>query len=170
MQVFRTIAHATAAAGLALIGSAASAQQQGAPQPKPVTRAAVSSQLDSAFAAADTNHDGSLSAAEIQALEAKELQQVQATIRARLQAQFKELDTNKDGQLSQAEFLAAAPPASALVPGVEKMIATLDKNKDGKLSPDEFRAPQLSIFDKLDTNHDGTLSPTERAAGQAKPK
>ena len=125
-----------------------------------ITRAAVVANRDAVFKKIDTNGDGSISAAELANAEA-------AIGRARLDAEFTRLDTNKDGQLSKAEFLAAAPPASALMQASAKTVAALDKNHDGKVTPDEFRAPQLAGFDKLDTNHDGTLSPTERQAAQA---
>jgi EF-hand domain pair/EF hand len=151
------------AAAVAL-GSPAYAQQQA---PKPVTRAAVAGQLDGAFAAADANHDGSLSVAEIQALEDKELQQVQANLRARAQAQFKTLDTNKDGQLSLQEFSAATPSVKANETGAQ-LLQKLDANHDGKVSAAEFRTPRLGQFDKVDLNHDGTVTPDEerRARGQ----
>lgn len=151
---------------LALPSHAAAAQQAPA-QPKPVTRAAVVAKLDSAFGAADTNHDGFLSVAEVQALENSELQKLQAALRARAEAQFKALDTNKDGQLSFQEFLAATPsvkPNDTAAGIVQK----LDTNHDGKISAAEFRAQRLAQFDKVDLNHDGIVTPEEerRAASQ----
>ncbi|MFL6783113.1 MAG: EF-hand domain-containing protein [Sphingomicrobium sp.] len=134
------------------------------PAPQPVTRAAVSKGRDDAFKQIDTNGDGTINATELAAAQAN-------LDRRRMDAEFTKFDTNKDGQLSKAEFLAAAPPAAALVAGTSRTISALDKNKDGKLTADEFRAPQLAVFDKFDTNHDGTLSATERqAANAARPK
>jgi len=151
----------------AAIGSAAGAQQQGAAQPHPVTRATVAGQLDSAFAAADTNHDGSLNTAEIQGYENKEVQRIEAALRARLQAQFKILDTNKDGQLSWAEFSAQLSGIKAKETPAD-VLRKLDTNHDGKVSAAEFRAPRLAQFDKVDLNHDGTVTPDEelRANGR----
>ena len=103
--MLRSLTFLIAAPALAVASAAAGQSAPG----KPVSRASVSSQLDNAFAAADTNHDGALSTAELQALETRELQRVQTALRARMQAQFKALDTNKDGQLSAQEFSAAAP-------------------------------------------------------------
>lgn len=145
--------------------AAPSLAQQRAPQA--VTRAAVASKLDNAFAAADTNHDGSLSAAEVQALEDKELQQVQANLRARALAQFKALDTNKDGQLSLQEFSASIPTVKANETGAQ-LLQKLDANHDGKVTAAEFRAPRLQQFDRVDLNHDGIVTPEEerRASGQ----
>ena len=147
-----------------MFGAPAAAQQQ--QTPKPVTRATVAAQMDSAFAAADANHDGSLNGAEVHGFIDKEVQQLEANLRARLQSQFKQLDTNKDGQLSWAEF-------AAQLKGVHpnetpaQIIAKLDTNHDGKVSAAEFRAQRLSQFDKVDLNHDGTVTPEEerRAAG-----
>jgi hypothetical protein len=148
------------------LASPASAQQ-GSTQPKPVTRAAVAAKLDSAFAAADTNHDGFLSVAEVQALENSELQKVQAALRARAEAQFKALDTNKDGQLSFQEFAAATPNVKA-TDTPASLVQKLDTNHDGKISMAEFRAQRLAQFDKADLNHDGIVTPDEerRAAAQ----
>jgi Ca2+-binding EF-hand superfamily protein len=99
-------------------------------------------------------------------LEAKELQQVQATIRARLQAQFKALDTNKDGQLSLQEFYAAAPSVRTNETPAD-ILQKLDANHDGKLSAAEFKAPRLQQFDRVDLNHDGTVTPDEERRANA---
>jgi Ca2+-binding EF-hand superfamily protein len=156
MQMLKILAPALALAALATGGSAGAQAQQ----PHPVTRAQVASQLDGAFSAADTNHDGFLSAAEMQGFINKEVEQLEASVRAQLQAQFKELDTNKDGQLSWAEFSAQLKGVHANETPAEIM-AKLDTNHDGKLSPAEFRAQRLAQFDKVDLNHDGTVTPDE---------
>jgi len=120
------------------------------------------------FDKVDTNHDGNLSAAEIDAAQAHAQVQAGANIAQRMTQEFNKLDTDKNGQLSLAEFRAAAP---AVRPPSTKASATamqrLDTNKDGKISIEEYRAPILASFDKFDTNHDGTLSATERQAAQA---
>ena len=131
--------------------------------PKPVTRAQATAQLDAAFSAADKNHDGSLSLAEMQALQASELQTVQNALRARVQAQFKALDTNKDGQLSLAEFSAMTPNVK-VNETPQQVLQKLDSNHDGKVSAAEFRAPRLAVFDRADTNHDGVITPAEAQA------
>lgn len=149
------------------VPSSVAAQQMAATEAKPVTRAAVAAQLDSAFAAADTDHDGFLSVSEVQALENRELQKVQAALRARAEAQFKALDTNKDGQLSLQEFLAGTPNVKANDTAAG-LVQKLDTNHDGKISAAEFRAQRLAQFDKVDLNHDGVVTPDEerRARGQ----
>ena len=147
-------------AALIALGLAAAAQ------PAP-TRAVLLRNLDTGFKAIDTNGDGSLSSAELQAAEGKVQQQRLAQVRARFESDFTKLDTNKDGQLSKAEFMAAAPTAPRTAPNGAAILAQLDKNKDSKVSADEYRAPQLAIFDRVDSNKDGTVSAAERQAAQA---
>ena len=145
------------------LGSASAAQQAA---PSAVTRAQFVAKADAGFKEMDTNHDGSLSTTELQAVQTKELQQQRAALQAKLQAEFKQLDTNKDGQLSPQEFAAAG--ANLRPTGTPaQVLANLDTNKDGKVSADEFRAPRVRIFDAVDANHDGTASVEEqRAAAQ----
>jgi hypothetical protein len=155
---------AAAAATLAFAPPAA-AQQQAAP--KPVTRAAVSATMDATFTAADTNHDGSLSVAEIDTVENKELQQLLVQFRAKLRGDFDHLDTNKDGQLNFQEFAATV---SNVKPNEtpQQIVQRLDTNHDGKVSAAEFKGPRLSAFDKVDTNHDGIVTPAEIQAATPK--
>jgi Ca2+-binding EF-hand superfamily protein len=164
------VAVGTAGPALASAVAAQTAQKPAtAPKPAaaPPNRAALVNTLNSNFKTIDSNGDGTLSAAELQAAEGKVQQQRVAAIRGRFDADFTKLDTNKDGQLSKAEFMAAAPTGSSSPPNGAAIVSQLDKNKDGKVSADEYRAPVLGKFDQLDTNHDGTLSDTERKAAQA---
>ena len=139
-----------------------------AAQTQAITRVAVANALQANFKSIDTNGDGTLSSAELQAAEAKGIQSRVAAVRGRVEAEFTKLDTNKDGQLSKAEFMAAAPTGASSAPNGAALVAQLDKNKDGKVSVDEFRAPRLAAFDSIDTNKDGTISAAERAAAQAR--
>jgi Ca2+-binding EF-hand superfamily protein len=154
----------------AIVATAASASAAGAAPAKPAqsaqipTRAALTSNIDQSFKAADTNGDGVLSVQEVSATEAKVLKQRVEVARQRMEQEFTKLDTNKDGQLSKAEFMAAAPQGPATKPTGADVLAQLDKNKDGKITLDEYRAPMLARFDAADTNHDGTLSTAERQA------
>jgi Ca2+-binding EF-hand superfamily protein len=171
-------------AAVVALGAAAPALATAAAQPaagKPAPKAAQAAQaapnratlqknLDANFKAIDTNGDGTLSAAELQAAEGKVQQQRLGAVRGKVEAEFNKLDTNKDGQLSKAEFMAVAPNKAASPPNGANLLAQLDKNKDGKVTPDEYRAPILSRFDKLDTNHDGTISAAERQTAQASAK
>jgi hypothetical protein len=144
-------------AAAALAATPANAQQ---PAPKPISRAAISSTLDSAFAAADANHDGSLTVAEIGAVQNRELQQLITQVRAQLQVTFRQLDTNKDGQLSLQEFSASANSAKINMSAAQ-VLQKLDANHDGKVSAAEYKAPRLAVFDRADLNHDGTVTADE---------
>lgn len=129
---------------------------------QPVTKAALSSQLDASFKRLDSNSDKSLTTAEIDAAQKRQLAEAQNTIAKRLEGEFAKLDGNKDGQLSLAEFKAAAPTPKVASPA--ELLGQLDKNKDGKVTQDEFRSVPLSNFDRIDTNKDGTISDAEKSA------
>ena len=153
------------------VSPVAAAAQSSTPRPgaaaasQPVTRSALSSQLDASFGNLDTNKDKSLNKAEIEAAQARNVAQAQAGIAKRLEAEFAKLDGNKDGQLSLAEFKGAAP--SPRVPPVDELMKQLDRNSDGKVSQDEYRALPLGNFDRIDTNKDGSISAQEQSAAKA---
>ena len=157
-----------AAPALAL-GTPGGAQTAAPPAaaPKPVARADFVKKIDGQFNAIDTDHDGALSKAELEAAEQKTLEQLNAVRQQRVEAQFKQLDTNKDGVLSVQEFGAAAPTLK-INETPEQLAQRLDTNKDGKVTADEFRAPQLASFAKVDADHDGVVTPAEAAAAQKK--
>jgi Ca2+-binding EF-hand superfamily protein len=164
-------------AALVLLGAApvfaatAAAQPASKPAPNQIpTRASLINSMQGNFKSIDTNGDGTLNSAELQAAEGKVMQQRLAALRNRVAGEFTKLDTNKDGQLSKAEFMAAAPSAPKDAPNGAKLLSELDKNKDGKVSVDEYRAPMLARFDSIDGNHDGTLSAAERQAAQNRAK
>jgi Ca2+-binding EF-hand superfamily protein len=148
------------------IAPATAAQQQTANAPKPVTRAQFVASMDAAFAKIDANHDGSISASEMDAEQNRERQQVQAALRGQAEAKFRALDTNKDGQLSLPEFLAIVPQVNAKETAAQ-VVQQLDANHDGKVGAAEFRAPKLQAFDKADLNHDGTVTPDEERRSKA---
>ena len=162
MRKYLLLLAAAAVPGAAI---AQSASQPAAGAAQPITRAAVTADLSSAFKAVDTNNDNSLSQAEIAAAETKVIQARLAEIRTRMEAEFTRADTNKDGQLSKAEFLAVGPKASATGPTGAEVLNALDKNSDKKVTLTEFSASRLAAFDSLDANKDGTLTPAEERAG-----
>jgi len=148
----------------AAFAMSSSVSAQNAPQA--ISRAAFNAKLDENFKAVDANHDGFLSASELQAAQARDLQNAQAQARAAMQTRFNQLDTNKDGKLSFDEFAAIAtvrPNATAT-----QILQQLDTNHDGKVSAEEFRAPRVAAFNKADANHDGTVTPAEAQAAQGK--
>ncbi len=146
--------------------SAAGAQAP-AKAPKQVTKAEFQQNVDSRFAAVDTNKDGLLTREEIAAAQAKALEQARAVESRRLEAKFKKLDTNKDNQLSLAEF-KASEPAIRTSETADQMLAQLDTNKDGKINAAEYRAKPMANFAKADANHDGILTAQEIAATRRK--
>jgi Ca2+-binding EF-hand superfamily protein len=155
------------AAAVTLLVLGSSALGQTAPAPKPIARADYQKNIDTKFNAADTNHDGIISKAELVALQKRDLQQAQALIQRQLEAKFKQLDTNKDGQLSLQEFMAVAPPLrTAQTP--DQLLGQLDSNHDGKISAEEFRAPEMAKFNRIDANHDGIVTPAEIQAANNK--
>ncbi|WP_024303630.1 EF-hand domain-containing protein [Pseudogulbenkiania sp. MAI-1] len=108
------------------------------------------------FAQADTNGDGLLSKAEVQAA------------LPRLADDFDKIDANHDGQLSRDELYgfmrAHFPRRHGMRHHFQQCFAQADKNGDGQLSLEEARAgmPRLADdFAKLDLNHDGQLSRDE---------
>src|SRR5437764_4729905 len=147
----------------AAIAMSSSVTAQNAPQS--LTRAALTAKLDENFKAVDTNHDGFLSASELQAAQGRDLQKAQAQARAQLQVRFNQLDTNKDGKLTFDEFAAIGTVKANATPA--QILQQLDTNHDGKVSADEFRAPRVAAFNKADLNHDGTVTAAEAQSAQA---
>ncbi|MGR3290048.1 MAG: EF-hand domain-containing protein [Paracoccaceae bacterium] len=130
----------SAAASAMLITTAANALGQGRNGP---------GQDRPSFAELDTNGDGSISVAEMQA---------QANER------FNAMDSNGDGVISAEESAAAA--ATKAGERAEMMFARMlewrDSDGDGALSQSEIggnRAEQM--FSRLDTDNDGTISAEE---------
>jgi Ca2+-binding EF-hand superfamily protein len=145
------------AAAMALASAAVAQNQNG---PKPMTRADYVRNVDTQFNAADTNHDGSISRAELVAQQQRDLERAKSTVTKDWTSKFNQLDTNHDGKLSLAEFLAGAPGLKA-AQTPEQMLSIFDANHDGKISADEFRNVRMGAFNKVDTNHDGIITPQE---------
>lgn len=145
----------------ALLAAPVFAQPRRAPAgPPPLPRETFLSNMNADFAAMDTNHDGKLTRAEIEAWQQRQAEQ---QIMARNRALFQALDTNHDGMLSPEEFskFHENPPP----PNATPMLQHFDTNRDGVISIIEFRAGTLANFDKLDTNHDGVVDANEMRAG-----
>ncbi|WP_174286728.1 EF-hand domain-containing protein [Sphingomonas bacterium] len=118
----------TLAAALAGIAVPAAAQD---------TRASAAAKYDLEFAATDTNHDGVLTRAE-----------VQARI-GRMQASGNRIDPVHAKRLADLWFDHA------------------DANKDGKVTRAEGQTLLAKTFDLYDRNHDGKIDADERAAAGA---
>ncbi len=112
----------------------AGAQGGSGAQPRPV------------LLALDTDHDGTISAAEI----------------AAAPASLAKLDTNGDGQLTSLEFLPRQVDAAAVDPdALVKRLMAFDRNGDGVLTAEELPERLQGMMTRADANHDGKLSPDE---------
>lgn len=132
------------------------------------TRADVLKNSQATFSELDTNKDGSLNKAEVDAAQARNQERAKTQMAQRVEQEFARLDTDKNGQLSRVEFRGAAPAVRANPGAGAAVIQRLDANKDGKISAEEFSAPLLAGFDRVDTNKDGTISEAERKAASAR--
>jgi hypothetical protein len=109
-------------------------------QGMPDTRAEVQAGAKARFDASDSNKDGFLDQAELDAARTKQLAAMAAAGRA-------------------------PPPGRTPPPGGRKgMLERADSNKDGKLSLAEYSAMPLAMFDRFDTNKDGKMSQDEKDA------
>lgn len=145
------------AAAAALVAIAPSALAQVAPaQPgagKVQTRAEVAARVQAHFARLDSNRDGAITQAEVQALHAKRAERMakraERALRRDPGQRFARLDANQDGQVTRAEFdariaarmqrgsAAGKAPANRASAG-ERLFARLDTNRDGAISRAEF--------------------------------
>ena len=146
----------------------AAVQATAAAPSAPPKRTEVIQNRDAQFREVDTNKDGALNKAEIDAAQARAQQRATAAIAQQVAQEFTRLDTDKNGQLSQAEFRAAARPVKVDPNASAEALKNYDTNKDGKISAEEFRRPILAGFDRVDTNKDGTISEAERKAAAAR--
>lgn len=109
-------------------------------------------------APADTNKDGSLDFAEMQA------RRSDITIE-----QFNAMDKDHNGQLSRDEMRAVA--RERMQARADERFKKLDTNGDGGLSQQELSAAREQAaserFKKLDINGDGKLTEDEMQAGRA---
>lgn len=124
------------------------------------------------FAEIDANHDGFVTAAEMDAYQA---QRKDAAIRFSSTSQADEGASRDpgsgaaraDGSVSPNEVANARGSASAERDSAGK-IRLSDRDGDGRLSAAEFEARAAERFRRLDTDRDGTLSRSECAAGSTR--
>ena len=116
------------------------------------------------FEEIDTNSDGFITTAELEAKQA---------------ARFAERDANNDGFLTADELkagFAARAEASdrefneeRATKRIERMVRAMDVDNDGKVSAEEANTRDVSkFFERLDTDGDGKISVAEMEAGKAK--
>jgi Ca2+-binding EF-hand superfamily protein len=149
------------------LASAATTAMSQAPAPRPagpqpVSRAVFVARVDNAFAALDTNKDGNVDRAEMEAAENKAIAARRAQMVQQRQAAFRQLDKDGNGSLTLQEF--AAPVASQPLPKADATarFTRFDTNNDGTIDAAENRAPAVARFNRLDTNKDDILSTEEQ--------
>ena len=96
----------------------------------------------------DTNHDGKVTQAEIEAFEA---------------ARAAEIDANHDGKITADELQAFHEKERAKREAA--MLARMDTNGDGVVSVQEYEAAQTWRLARLDRNGDGTIDEQDLRAG-----
>jgi len=167
------------AAAIAQVAPGPTAAQ--APAAKVHTRAEVQSKIAQHFAKLDTNRDGALTKAEVEA--ARTTLRAQRTERRddRRENAFARLDANRDGAISRTEWDAAGAKREqraasrdgdgrrfkgARMQGMGsfggRMFDMADANRDGRVTLQEAQAGALRHFDMADANRDGQITPEER--------
>lgn len=160
----------SALAALAVLASPASAQSKPASakavptvpaKNKGISREDYLKNADQEFKNIDSNGDGLVDDAEI---EAAGQSVVQARLIAQNKALFERLDTDRNGMLSPAEFAVLAGRKMKI--DARPMLKKFDTNNDGRISALEFKTGKVTKFNELDLDHNGTLSPDEIQASR----
>jgi Ca2+-binding EF-hand superfamily protein len=154
-------------------------------------RADVAAHVQKMFARLDTNKDGFITKAEVDALQAQHADKIEKRTEHFDPAKiFDRLDANHDGKVTRAEAEAAhservaakdGQPAVAHATGAGHLFDRADANKDGVITRAEFDAAGAQMkahmekagmhhafaggmFDTADTNKDGKISLAEAQA------
>lgn len=166
--------------------------QDGGPTP-PKNRAEVQARIADHFKKADSNGDGFVTKAEVDA-QRDAMRAKFAEKRAERRGEhFAALDKDKNGALSKDEYMAPRPEMrdGKRGPGRDgpggrhgrggwnkhgggfggfamggRWFDAADANKDGKVSLAEAQTAGLARFDSADTNRDGVISPEEHKAAR----
>jgi Ca2+-binding EF-hand superfamily protein len=187
------------AAAIAILGAGASFAGTAKPQaparttqPRAAdaaTRAEINTRVTKTFAILDTNHDGSISKEELNAIEAQRTQKFEQRAQHFDPSKiFARLDTNHDGKVTTAEADAArsqqstakgGQPPQAHAAAFKGLFARADANKDGVITRAEFDTLGQQIktqmehaavtrggmaqrmFERSDANKDGRVSLAE---------
>ena len=154
-----------------------------APAAKVHTRAEVQNHVAQMFARLDTNRDGYLTQAEVDAARGQFAEKRRERTAERGGAAFDRLDANKDGQVSRQEWDSGRQAREQRMAGAGqmhgmhragmgfggRMFGMADANKDGRVSLAEAQAAALQHFDRVDLNHDGKITPDERRQVHRRP-
>lgn len=189
------------AGAAALVAIAPAIAQTAPPAPQPLlqrapmavhTRAEVGTHVQALFARLDTNRDGYITKAEVEARRGERRERIVERIQRRggmagpaadRAGMFDRMDTNRDGSISRAEFEAAPvrherriviagdrPAGARNMRGMRmglghfggQMFDLADANRDGRVSLQEATASAYRHFDMADANRDGQLTREER--------
>ena len=152
---------------------------------QPMTRAGIAQMVQQHFAMLDTNKDGFLTKAEMDAGKTAMRARMVERKADRGDKMFDRMDSNHDGSVTRQEFDAAHQAMAAKMGqhggmGMRRMgmmhaggmggrmFEMADADKDGRVSLQEATNAALAHFDSADANHDGTVTRDEmRAAHQA---
>ncbi|MGC6330485.1 EF-hand domain-containing protein [Rhizorhabdus sp. FW153] len=177
---------ATALVSMLVAGVAVAAPGRDGPPPPPKTRAEAQTRVTEMFKRLDTNGDGFVTKAEMDASRAKMREAFAERRDERRGEKFAKLDKDGSGSVSKDEFLAPPPPpppgegdgprgrhkgmkrhhGGMMMGGGGFWFDRADANKDGKVSLAEAQSSALAMFDKVDSNRDGTISPDEQRAAR----
>jgi Ca2+-binding EF-hand superfamily protein len=163
----KTVTHRLLLTAFLATGAASAlAQNTTAPAqaPQPVSRTTYMQKVDSSFVTVDSNKDGFMDRAEIEAAETKALSGRKAVMLRDREGAFRKMDANKDGSLTLQEYNAALAAVQLRKADATPVLNRLDTNKDGKVSLAENRVPSMAQFDRADANKDGTLTAAELKA------
>jgi hypothetical protein len=140
----------------ALLGAPAVLHAQAQPAaPQSLSKTQYLANVQGEFGELDTNKDGTLTGAEIDAARAKALA---TAVDRRADEMMAELDSDKNGSLSRAELVRGLKPSRE--PGPAPVLA-MDGNKDGKVTSAEFKSGMEARFARLDGNKDGVITQAE---------
>ena len=150
-----------------------------------MTRAGMVQMVQQHFAMLDTNKDGFITKAEMEAGKSAMNDRRAARKEERGAKMFDRMDANHDGSITRQEFDSAHQTMAGRMDGHarrgmhrmgmmhaagmgERMFDMADADKDGRVSLQEATNAAAAHFDRVDTNGDGTITPEEmRAAHQA---
>ena len=129
---------------------------------QPITRADIQARIAKTFARLDTNHDGMVTEAELDAIDAQRAQKMEQRAEKFDPSKiFDRLDLNHDGKITVAEANAArnqraqakgGQPAQASATAFSGLFARADSNKDQVITRAEFTAMGDQIKGRMQHN------------------
>lgn len=161
-----------AALALSMSGAAYAAQDEhgwgGADAAKTETRAEAQAKAETMFARMDVNKDGKLDQADRAAKMAARFDEADTDHNGSLsRMEFDAMHAAHHGQGEGGGKLGKHSGMRGQKHG-GMMMRMADANQDGAVTSQEFTAAALRHFDKMDTDHNGIVTPAERKAGMTR--